>query len=188
MQGSIKNNNVKGTTLIGMAVAVSIISLFAIIALPSFTSSESYQIDRAAYGVIQALRFAQSEAKRTGEMYGIDINRATTQVTVYKVNISTNPVSQEFIATHPIDKNQYDYNIGNLLNLPNLTISNTEDIFLYKDSIRRNSLLFDDRGSPVWFDASTSKIVHLDNASIILNLGNQSQSVIIDPYSGRVVY
>ncbi len=188
MQGSMNKENNLGTTLAGMAVAVSVIAIMAVIAFPSFNSSDKYQLDRAINEVVIAIRFAQSEAKRTGELYGIDIDRATKQVTVYKVNTVTNPVSHEFIVNHPVTKKKYDFNIVSDLSLPNIVITNSVDPFLYKDTVRRKSLLFDKTGTPVWFDANTSKAIHLSNAGIGLSLGAYTQSVSVYPYSGRVTF
>ena len=188
MQGSMDMKKHLGTTLVGMAVAVSVIAIMATIAFPSFTSSDKYQLDRAINEIVIAIRFAQSEARRTGELYGIDIDRTTKQVTVYKVNIGSNPVSQEFVVNHPVTKKQYDFNIVSDLGLSNIVITNSVDPFLFQDTVRRKSLFFDKMGSPVWFDANTSKSIQLSDASIIMSLGTYTKSVSVSPYSGRVTY
>ncbi len=187
MQGCMDAKSMKGTTLINMMIAVSIVSLLSLIAIPSFTSNKKYQLDQATQEIAFAIRFARTEAMRTGSAYGIDIDRTSKQFTVYKANLATNPVGQEFIAYHPINKNQYDYNIASDYNLLNIEFDNTSDPFLYTDSVRRKSLLFDANGIPIWIDTGSGNTFQLDVASIDLSCDTHTQSVIVQPYTGRVL-
>ena len=176
----------RGITLADTLIAVAIMSMFAAIAFPSFTSSGKYQLDLAKNEVVAAIRFARSEAMRTGEIYGVDIDRATKQITIYKADLTAVPIAQEFIAHHPVNKNQYDYSFDSDLNIKNVNIINTTEPFLFSDSVRRKSLLFDAKGTPIWFDSNTSSIFQLSSASVELSLGGQSQTVNVQPFNGRV--
>lgn len=169
-----------------MIIVVTIIAVFAVIAFPSFTSNDKYQLDLAAQEITSAIRFARSEALRTGETYGVDIDRTTKQITIYKVDLAAIPVGQEFIAYHPINKNLYDYNLDVDFNLTHVNITNTTEPFLYTDTVRRKSLLFDANGAPIWFDSSSSSTFQLSSGEIELTKGIRTQKVGVQPFNGRV--
>ena len=176
----------KGITLADTLIAVAIMSMFAVIAFPSFTSSEKYQLDLATQEIISAIRFARSEALRTGESYGIDIDRTTKQITIYKADLTAIPVGQEFVAYHPINKNPYDYNLDTDFNLTTVSISNSTDPFLFTDSVARKSLLFDASGTPIWFNSSTGSTYQLVSGVVQLTKGMHTQNVNVQPFSGRI--
>lgn len=176
----------KGVTLLDTIVVVSIIAVFAVIAFPSFTSNDTYQLDLAKNEIVAAIRFARSEALRTADTYGVDIDRATKQITIYKADLSSIPVGQEFIVYHPINKNLYDYNLNTDFNLLNVSIANTTDPFLFADSVRRKSLLFDKNGTPIWFDSGTGSTFQLISATVELTKGSHEQFVSVQSYNGRV--
>lgn len=176
----------KGFTLLDTMIVVSIMATFAVMALPSFTSNDSYQLDLAKAEIVTAIRFARSEALRSGETYGVDIDRASKQITVYKADLNTTPVGQESIAYHPINKNSYNYNLDTDFNLVNIDIINATDPFLFTDSVRRKSLLFDKNGIPIWFNSNTGTTYQLSSATIKLVNGNHERDVFVHPYNGRV--
>ena len=144
----------RGVTLADTLIVVAIMLLFAVIAFPSFTSNDKYQVDLATNEIVSAIRFARSEALRTGDIYGVDIDRTTKQITIYKADLASVPVGQEFIAYHPINKNLYDYNLSSDFNLTTVSIANSSEPFLFTDSVRRKSLLFDANGTPIWFNST----------------------------------
>ncbi len=187
MQGCITKRVSNGTTLINVMIVVAILSIVSFISIPSFSSSQKYKLDLAIQEIVLALRFARTEAMRTGSVYGIDIDRLSQQVTVYKADLSINPVGQEFIVYHPINKNLYDYNFVSDLNLSNIVFDNTNDPFAYTDSVIRKTLLFDSKGIPFWIDVAGGTSVQLQQASVDLSYGRYSQSVQIQPYTGRII-
>ncbi|QMU60511.1 MAG: hypothetical protein GKR92_01875 [Gammaproteobacteria bacterium] len=182
----MKSQGSKGFTLLDTMIVVSIMATFAVMALPSFTSNDTYQLDLAKNEIVAAIRFARSEALRTGETYGVDINRASKQITIYKADLTVIPVGQEFIAYHPINKNPYDYNLNTDFNLINVSIVNSTEPFLFTDSVRRKSLLFDANGTPVWFDSNTGTTYQLNNGVVELAKGVHTYNVSVQPYNGRV--
>lgn len=174
-------------TLIDVVIAVAIISLVAVIAIPSYSSNHKYRLEVAINEVVNAIRFARSEAMRTGDFYGVDIDRNSKQITIYKANVITNPVEREFVAYHPVNKNLYDYSFANDLKVPDVSIDNATALFLYADTLRRDSLLFDKNGVPIWFNVGSNTIAQLSDANITLSLGTLTQSITIQPYTGRII-
>ena len=176
----------RGFTLLDTIIVVSIVAAFAVMAFPSFTSNDTYQLDLAKNEVVSAIRFARSEALRTGKIFGVDIDRSSKQITIYKADLTVTPVGQEFIAYHPINKNPYDYNLNTDFNLINVSIVNTTEPFLFTDSVRRKSLLFDKNGVPVWLDSGSGSTYQLSSAAVELTIGAHKQVVSVQPYNGRV--
>jgi prepilin-type N-terminal cleavage/methylation domain-containing protein len=177
----------KGVTLAETMIVVAITAMFAVIAFPSFSSSGKYQLDLASQELSAGIRFARNEALRTGEVYGIDINRSTTQFTIYKADLSVNPVGQEFLVYHPINKNLYTYNLKNDFNLQNISIANATEPFLFTDSVRRKSLLFTANGIPVWIDSNSGEMYQLQSGNIQLAYSAHNQNISVEPFSGRVL-
>lgn len=183
----MNSHSCKGITLAEIMIVVAIMSMFAVIAFPSFTSNEKYQLDLAAQEIVSAIRFARSKAIHTGETYGVDIDRTTKQITIYKADLAAIPVGQEFIAYHPINKNLYDYNLDSDFNLTNVSIANTTEPFLFTDTVRRKSLLFDANGIPIWFDSGSSSTYQLSSGVVELAKGTRTQIVSVQPFNGRVL-
>lgn len=186
MQGRINIISIKGVTLLNLMIIVAIVAIFSTIAIPTFTSSDKYQLELASEHIVNAIRFARREAIRTGDMYGVEVDRSSKHFYVYKVDVDTKPVSPEFIAYHPINKNKYSYYFDSDLNLSTISISNSADPFLFSDSVRRKSLLFDANGTPVWFDSNINSIYQLSDGEVILSRGNAQNSVYVQPLNGRV--
>ena len=186
MHGCILLKIQRGITFIDIMIVVTIISIVSLLAIPSFSPSEKYRLNIASQEIIFAIRFARTEAIRTGQIYAVDVDITTKQVTVYKADLNVNPVGQEFVAYHPINKNRYDYNFNSDLNLSNIIFENSSDPFLFADSVKRKTLLFDNKGIPFWMDVSTGKSAQLLAASIDLSIGDYNQSILVHPYSGRV--
>ena len=60
-----------GFTLIELLTVVAIIAIAAAIAVPAMRVSNVYALDRAATELAQMLRYARSEARRTGITHGV---------------------------------------------------------------------------------------------------------------------
>ncbi|MFK7794524.1 MAG: prepilin-type N-terminal cleavage/methylation domain-containing protein [Gammaproteobacteria bacterium] len=186
MHGCIRKKKFIGVTLVELIVVVSILSLLTLIAIPSSTTKDSYQLDLAINEISYAIRYARTEAIRSNNVYGVDIDQSSQQITVYKANLSTNPASMEFIVLHPVNKQPYDYNLVADLNLANVQIDDSLLPFLYKDGARRKSLLFDGKGIPLWIETSTNTQSLLSSSNISLQLGSAKKSILVEPYHGRV--
>ena len=186
MQGCIAKNRSFGVTLINLMITVSILSLISLVALPVFKTDEKYLLERVAAEIAFAVRFARSESQRTGAVYGVDIDRVNGRVSVYKADLTANPVGQEFVAFHPLNKDLYDYSLVPNSSPSTVKITNSEDPFLFTDTVRRKSLLFDANGIPIWIDSSTGNSVQLSNADIQISNGQDNQSIQVQPFTGRV--
>ena len=173
-------------TLLEMLIAVTIVALVATIALPSLSTGNEKKLDLAATEVANAIRFARSEALRTGEGHGLTISQVTQTVTVNKYDLTTAPISTLGTLTHPVDKKPYDFNINTGSTTSDVTISNSQDVFNFTGLGRRRSLLFDANGTPKWIVGSGPTTHLLSDGNIELSYGRQQRVVNVAPITGRV--
>ena len=144
----------QGYTLLELVIVVTVLGIIAAVAIPSMSPETDRRLDLAAEQVASAIRFARSEAIRTGEGHGITVSQVTQTVTVKKYDISVAPISTLGTLTHPTAKQPYDFNVNTNSATEGVAISNSSDVFDYGSEGRRRSLLFDARGTPIWIVGS----------------------------------
>ena len=176
----------QGYTLLELVIVVSILSIIAAIAMPSFSPASDRKLTLAAEEVANAIRFARSEAIRTGEGHGLTISQATQKVTVKNYDIDVAPIVSLGTLDHPITKQPYDFNVNTSSVTTGVTISNSSDVFDYGSEGRRRSLLFDAHGTPIWIVGSDPTRHLLVDGTVELSYGNDQRFVSVAPITGRV--
>ena len=154
--------------------------------VPSFFVTGSYKLDLVAAEIAQALRFAQGEARRTGQYYGATISQVTQTVTVKKWDTSTDPVSTELVPYHPVDKTAFVFDADGFSLARGIEIANASDAFDYVTIGRRRSVIFDQNGMPVWITGAGANVYRLLDATVTLSDGSGQRSVVIAPLTGKV--
>ena len=155
--------------------------------IPSFFSgTDQYKLDLVAEEIAQALRFAQSEARRTGQHHGATISQTTQTITVKKWDVSTDPVSTELVPYHPVSKKAFVFDADGFSLAPGVEIANAADVFLYATIGRRSSLIFDENGLPVWIMNAGTDVYRLLDGTVTLSDGGNQRSVVVAPITGRV--
>jgi len=175
-----------GFSLLELSIVVLILGIMAIVVIPDSSPSNQQKLDLAAEQIAQALRFAHSEALRTGEHYGATISQATQTITVKKWDITTPSASTELIPYHPVDKQSFVFDADTMSLAPGVSIINSSDIFKYVTIGRRRSLIFDPQGIPVWVMSSGSSIYRLEEGIVELGDGRNQRNVVVSPLTGRV--
>jgi Tfp pilus assembly protein FimT len=166
-------------------MVVAILGVVAAAAIPGLRSGDGKRLDLAAEQVAQAIRYARSEALRSGQMHGIEISQNTQRVVVYRADLSTDPVGMAAILTHPVDKKPYDFDLNTAALVSGVRITNALDPFKYATG-RRMNLLFSATGAPVWTVISSHTTYPLQDGMVQLDYGNQRRTVRVTPYTGRV--
>ena len=182
----IKRNTQAGFSLLELSIVVLILGIMAIVVIPDSAPGNQQKLDLAANQIAQALRFAHSEALRTGEHHGVTISQVTQTITVQKWDMTTDPVSTELVPYHPISKKDFEFDVSGLNLTENVVISNTSDIFLYDSIGRRRSLIFDPQGVPIWMLGSDDSKYRLLDGTVNLSSGSNQRSVAVAPLNGRV--
>lgn len=175
-----------GYTLLELVVVVSIVSVLAAVALPAMGPAQTEKLNLAATRVADAIRFAQTEAQRTGDAHGLTISQVTQQVTVEQYDLTTSPISAIATLINPIDKQTYDFNVNTTPSTSGVSISNTLDPFDYTGLGRRRSLVFDANGTPIWVVSSGPTTYLLSDGTVELSYRNSQLLVRVAPITGRV--
>ena len=176
-----------GYSLLELTIVVLILGIMAAAVIPSFFSStDQYKLDLVAEEIAQALRFAKSESRRTGQHYGATISQTTQTITVKKWNVSADPVTTELVPYHPVSKQSFVFDADGFSLAPGVAISNSSDVFLYDSIGRRRSLIFDPEGYPVWVMNAGLNVYRLLDGSVTLSDGENTRNVLIAPITGRV--
>lgn len=173
-----------GVTLIELVVVIAILGVVALVAIPNLFSGDVKRLDVAASEVAAALRYARSEALRSGEVHGVEINHATQRVVAYKADLSTEPVGMALILTHPVDRKPYDFDFDTAVMTSGVSIGNFQKPFQFFSG-REMSVLFNASGLPIWIDSTTSTTYPLLDGMVELDYGAQQRTVRV-ALTGRV--
>ncbi len=176
-----------GFTLLELLIVVSIVGIVAAATIPVFSNNVDEQLlDAAVIEVSAALRYARAESIRSGTIHGIQVSQNTQRVTVYKADLATTPVSQDYVLRHPLDKTFHDFYVDTGTTARGARISNTTDPFLFDTLGRRKNLLFDNAGTPLWIVNSSNDTYQLEDGVVQLTLGDFMRVVRVAPGTGRV--
>ena len=176
-----------GVTLVELLIVVSILGIFALVAIPNLSSGGAKRLDVATAEVVAALRYARSEAMRSGEVHGIKVNHDRDKVEVYKADLSTDPVSIGELLTHPVDHKPYVFDFDTAQMTLGVSISNNDDSFRYRgDTDRNKNLLFDASGTPIWIDTDNGETYALRYGKIKLSYNELERTVWVAAVTGRV--
>lgn len=175
----------RGYSLLELLAVVIILGVAAAVAIPDISTTNPNKLDLAADEVAQAIRFARSESLRTGEIHGVEISQNTQRVVAYRADLTTTPVSKAEILYHPVSKQRFDYDVDTGVMTNGVSITNAQDPFLYATG-RRNNLLFDSTGVPIWIVNATSSTYILQDGQVQLSYGGNSRNVTVAQITGRV--
>jgi len=179
-----KYNAQIGVTLAEMLIVVAILSLCAIIAIPSADSIAPARADAAASEIARALRFAQREALRTQQWHQVWVDKTNQTLRVYRllpVGISEDTANPTM---HPVDKRKYDISFKD-----GQTATITAVSFNYdKGTSGANFVSFGPDGSPGEVTSSKKKeeVKDLTTGRITIGYGRQQRFVDVSPVVGRV--
>ncbi len=177
-QGVVK----KGYTLVEILVVVSILGVVALAAIPDF-SSNTEKLDLATAEVVQAIRFARSEAVHTGEPHGVTVTVASDRVRVARLP-NPLPAPPIYDVRHPVDKKLYDLQFQSDRRLGGVDISAA--VFNYQGGISISGVLFSSAGVPYVPDVFLGTALMLVDGSITLSYGKEFRVIEVAPMTGRV--
>ena len=173
----------RGYTLLEMLIVVTITGLVATLVMPSLSSNDVAKLDAAASEVVDAVRFARSEAIRAGEQYGVDANVAAQRVRVYRLDVSGGLPVLRYDVYHPVTKKLYDLQFDNNREFSGVRIEKSE--FWFEGFFGARDLLgFNVNGVPKYNDGGTIRM--LVDGRIQLSLGEHERDIEVAPMTGRV--
>lgn len=174
-----------GVTLAEMLVVVAILALTARIALPTGDVLDTVRGDAATSEVLQAIRFAQREAIRTGAWHTVKLDPATQTLRVYRLTSSGNEDTGNTVL-HPIDKQQYDvaFGAGGPLRA---TIALVDFDYEGAGNANLTTLSFGPDGTPALLTGPNDKDVKPMKAGLVgIKSGAGPRNLVVDTVTGRV--
>ena len=171
-----------GFSFVEMLIVVMIVSVLAFLALPSTRPGEISRLEQASNEVVQAIRYARSEAMRSGEPHGIYVDATLQRLRVYHLDVSVTPPVPQFTVRNPMDKKFYDLRFDSD---PVVSAATIDVVAIAYTDLGPSSLLsFTAQGTPFFTDGIRPYM--LSNGNIGLSLGDHYRVISVTPYSGRV--
>lgn len=174
-----------GVTLTEMLAVVAIVALTAGVAIPTSNPLATIVSGAGAAEVIQAIRFAQREAIRSGAWHAVRIDTGAQTLRVYRLTSSgaedtSNPV------VHPIDKRKYD--VAFSAGAPaRATIMLVDFDYNGGGNTNLNILSFGPDGAPALRTGSKdSDIRALDAGVVGIKSSTGQRNLVVDNVTGRV--
>lgn len=177
-----------GHTLSELLVVLAIMAVASALALPSAEPVRQSAVDAAVKEVAQALRFAQTDAIRTGNYRVVSIDVATNRVRVFGLNMGPQPPIEDTAkpVTHPIDKKNYDLALTQVPSTSGVRIASS--IFNFSGGSSTSQLGFAADGSPVNVLGPNPNDVKamIGTGQVQISYGAFQRTVSVEAATGRV--
>ncbi len=147
----------------------------------SSSVDDEIRLDLATSEVASALRFARSEATRTGRHHGVRIESSQQRIRVYRLDVASSPPVEEYVVVHPVDKTLFDVQLSSRSFTPDGSITSVSFRF-GGDPTPYESVAFDARGVPV----SPLDLALMDSGEVTLGVRGMISSVSLVALSGLV--
>jgi Tfp pilus assembly protein FimT len=168
-------------TIVELLMVVALLGLATIIALPSSSLGESRKLDLTATEIANAIRFARSEAMRTGQTKGFNQQKSAKRIRVFSIDASASPATIDYDVYHPVDKNIY---VRDFEQQPFAFDGDIKNRVGYRGTCTVATSVYFDAGGTPW--CSDPGDVLLEEFEITLTLGADSRVVTLHGITGRV--
>ena len=172
----------RGYTMLELMAVVAIVAVLAAVALPSLRPSLAGKLDLAAAQVAEAIRFARSEAIRTGTPTYVEIDRNTDRLLVAEANLAGATVVAGTTLRHPIDKKLLDIILSSAATTSGVEFTN--DPFDYPSGSDQPGVVFNGQGLPFHKAGGTQQPLRLGEVELALD--DLQRTVLVAPTTGRV--
>lgn len=168
-------------TLLELTAVVLILGIMAVVMIPDISSTDPVQLKNIAKRYASAIRFARSEAIRTGKPYGFRGVLNARRVRVARMDQTTSPWSLTNDVYHPVSKKLYDFDLDNIAAARNIILTRSTT---YNGTCNiLPELYFDKNGSAWCTDPDNIALIKFE---LTLSLGSHSQLISVDGITGRV--
>jgi len=170
-----------GFSFAELLAVITILGIVAAVAIPDLSTSDPTRLDLAAEEIAQAMRYARSEAVRSGEPHGFRQQSGAKRIRVFRPDISTSPWTLKYDVYHPVSKQLYDVDLDTHAFARADNLSHTR---VYRGTCnRKTNVYFDSSGTPRCTDPET---VLLEQFDVTLTLGDHTRVVSLHSLTGRV--
>ena len=177
----MKGSHSKGFSLLELLLVLMVVGIVAVAAIPDLSSGDHHRLKLAAGEIAGAIRFARSEALRTGEPHGFQLQTTDARIRVISADTGSNPWTPRYDVEHPGDHDFYDIELADH---PYATIQVIVRNASFHGSCNDPDMIyFDTRGTPWCGDGSGPLLEQYD---LTLSFGGQSRVVSLHSITGRV--
>jgi prepilin-type N-terminal cleavage/methylation domain-containing protein len=177
----MKELHSKGFSLLELLLVLMVLGVVAVAAIPNLSSSNHHRLELAAREIAGAIRFARSQALRSGEPHGFQLQTTEARIRVISVDTASTPWTPRYDVEHPGDHNFYDIQLADH---PYASIqSMARDASFHGDCNDPDLIYFDDSGTP-WCGGSSGSL--LEQYDVTLSFGVRSRIVSLHSITGRV--
>ena len=171
----------RGYSLLEILLVLSILGVVAVVAIPMFSSADPAKLNLAAEEIAEVMRFARSEAIRTGSPHGFSQDSSQKRVRIFRPDMSAAPWTLVYDVYHPVSKKLYDVQLDRH---PFASADSLNHTRMYRGICNQpGSVYFDSNGIPWCADPET---VLLEQFDVTLSSGSFSRVVTLDGITGRV--
>ena len=168
-------------TIVEIMAVVALIGLAASVLIPSAIPGESKKLDLVAMEVANAMRFARSEAMRTGNTMGFEQQSVINRLRIFNIDIDSVPATFEYNVYHPVDKKLYTRWFGER---PFAFNGEVEHRSTYQGICNLKSTIYFDADGTPWCTDPVN--VLLERFDVDLKLGASTRIVSLHGITGRV--
>lgn len=170
-----------GFSLLEILWVVVILSIVGLaVAVHPGSSVQAERLEAATVEAATALRFARSEALRTGQHHGARFTALQDRIRVYRLDTSGAPPVEQYTVYHPLEKRLYDVDLTALASASGVDLGPVQ--FQFGGSgVDLDSVAFSGSGVPV----SPVDLSGLDIGRIDLVSGPHSKRIDLAPMTGR---
>lgn len=174
-----------GATLAEMLMAVAVLAVIGGLALPRADVTADFTRSAATTEVVQALRYAQSEALRTGQYRVFSCDTAKQQLRIFALLAGSSNENTAAPVLNPIDKSVYLVKLGNNNTMSNATLGPCS--FTFANGSSASQLAFGADGAPVSLtDPKGVNPIALSAGSVGVTAMGVAATVRVDTLTGRV--
>ena len=170
-----------GYSLIELTLVVAMLGITALAVIPSFSSTDPAPLDLAAHEFAEAIRYARTEAMRTGLPHGFRQQNGQKRMRVYSLNTSTSPWTLVYDIYHPVSKKIWDIKLDDH---PYARADTVDNVRVFRGNCNNFSNVYFDRTGIA--RCANPETVLVDSFDITLTLGNHSRVVMLDGITGHV--
>jgi prepilin-type N-terminal cleavage/methylation domain-containing protein len=171
-----------GVTLIELLIVISLLAVIAAVAIPNYSSDDTTQLEIAVADVVGTIRFAHSEAIRTGVSYGVVADKGNQTLRVYRVDTSVDPAVLRFDNYDPLTKQLYELKFS----AGESGVVMTDADFQFVGAASPTDYLGFSGSTGVPAEAVTGYRRMLDSAYVRLSYKQNSKTISISPLTARV--